>query len=49
LELAKVSGGVVQLTRSAGKRTKAMNGPPEARWHMRQQQMLERSRGPSAR
>jgi hypothetical protein len=35
-ELAKTSGGVDHVTWLAGNRTKAMNGAPDAFWHMRQ-------------
>ena len=35
-ELANTVGAASHSTCSAGKRTKAMNGPPEAFWHMRQ-------------
>jgi hypothetical protein len=35
-ELANVAGGFDHCTRSAGKRTKAMKGAPDAFWHMRQ-------------
>jgi hypothetical protein len=35
-ELANTLGAVSHSTWSAGKRTKAIKGPPEAFWHIRQ-------------